>query len=429
MGKTMAAVTLIFIGVVLAWMVLGSSVTHRTWSTDNRLRDEVTGLWGSPQMQLSPELAFRWRVKKTEREKVEDPTTQETKVVTRERWLWKEEPVILDRSELDVDLRMSQRRKGLLWYPTYEVGFRGEYVYTHDDDRDGTLVITYRFPSVQASYDDFRFEVDGRMDPKMTPVSEEGIKVVREKVAVRRGTTVPFKLAYTTRGLEWWRYSFGSDVNRVKNFNMSVTTDFHDIDFSDGAISPSHKQRTDRGWHLSWSFTNLISGFQIGLEMPRKINPGPLAAKISFFAPVSLAFFFVWMFVITLLKRVRLHPMNYLFLGAAFFSFHLLFSYTVDHIDVVLAFALSSAVSVFLVISYLRLVIGWRLAAVEAGISQLIYLVFFSYAHFLEGFTGLIVTVGSILTLFALMQLTGAVDWSRRMKGGSPSVRAESGVG
>jgi hypothetical protein len=69
-------------------------------------------------------------------------------------------------------------------------------------------------------------------------------------------------------------------------------------------------------------------------------------------------------------------------------------------------------VSVFLVVSYLRLAVGLRFAAVEAGLAQLVYLVLFSYAHFFQGFTGLIVTIGSILTLFALMQLTGRIRWS-----------------
>ena len=37
---------------------------------------------------------------------------------------------------------------------------------------------------------------------------------------------------------------------------------------------------------------------------------------------------------------------------------------------------------------------------------------FFSYAFFFEGFTGLAVTVGAVLTLFVLMQLTARVDWA-----------------
>ena len=40
------------------------------------------------------------------------------------------------------------------------------------------------------------------------------------------------------------------------------------------------------------------------------------------------------------------------------------------------------------------------------------FLVLFSYAFFFEGYTGLTVTVGAVITLFVLMQLTARVDWS-----------------
>ena len=69
-----------------------------------------------------------------------------------------------------------------------------------------------------------------------------------------------------------------------------------------------------------------------------------------------------------------------------------------------------------LVISYLRLVVGIRFAAVEAGIAQLIYLVLFSYAFFFKGFSGLAVTIGSILTLFVVMQMTGRIRWSEKFR-------------
>ena len=92
--------------------------------------------------------------------------------------------------------------------------------------------------------------------------------------------------------------------------------------------------------------------------------------------------------------------------------FHLLFAYSVDHLHIVPAFVLSSLLSMVLVVSYLRLVVSSRFAFVEAALAQLVYLVGFSLAYFWEGFTGLTVTVLSILTLFVLMQLTGRVKWS-----------------
>ena len=75
---------------------------------------------------------------------------------------------------------------------------------------------------------------------------------------------------------------------------------------------------------------------------------------------------------------------------------------------------ISSVVSVALVVSYLRLVVGLRFAALEAGTAQLIYLVLFSYAFFWKGFTGLAITIIAIITLFVVMQATGRIRWSER---------------
>lgn len=414
MGRKVLAIVAIYVVVAVAWFVLGGSLAIRTETADRRLRDEVSALWGSPQTQASPELTFTWSEIVRENEQVEDSATKEKKSVTREREVWKSKPVLADRSKIDVDLRLDQRRKGLLWYATYGVDFRSAYAYTHVEAQDGFLEVTYRFPTAKAVYADFRFVVNGQDESQIAPSGDGEARVVRQRVPVTRGTVVPVEIAYRSRGLDSWSYSFGEAVNRVKNFELAVTTDFDAIDFPQGTISPDVKEKSASGWTLHWRSENLISGFRVGVAMPKRINPGPLAAEMSFFAPVSLGFFFVWIFVITLMRRIELHPMNYLFLAAAFFAFHLLFAYTVDHIDVVPGFLLASATSIFLVVSYLRLVVGLRFAATEAAGCQLVYLVLFSWAHFFEGFTGLIVTIGSILTLFLLMQLTGRIRWDEK---------------
>src|SRR5205823_1234790 len=181
-------------------------------------------------------------------------------------------------------------------------------------------------------------------------------------------------------------------------------------------LSPTgkHERPNNDGWELSWNYKNLVSGYNIGVTMPEKLQPGPLAGQISFFAPVSLFFFFFLIFIITTLRGINLHPMNYFFLAAAFFAVHLLLAYLVDHISIHLAFLICSLVSMLLVVSYLRLVAGMRFAALEAGSAQLLYLVLFSYAFFFKGFTGLAITIGAIVTLFVVMQATGRIKWSEK---------------
>ena len=82
-----------------------------------------------------------------------------------------------------------------------------------------------------------------------------------------------------------------------------------------------------------------------------------------------------------------------------------------DHLQIHASFLISSAVSLFLVVTYLRRAAGLRATVREAALAQLVYLVLFSYAFFFEGYTGLTVTIGAVLTLFVLMQITARVDW------------------
>ena len=55
-----------------------------------------------------------------------------------------------------------------------------------------------------------------------------------------------------------------------------------------------------------------------------------------------------------------------------------------------------------------------RFASREAAIAQFVYLVMFSYAFFLKGFTGLAITIGSVVTLFVAMQVTGRIRWAEK---------------
>jgi inner membrane protein involved in colicin E2 resistance len=148
--------------------------------------------------------------------------------------------------------------------------------------------------------------------------------------------------------------------------------------------------------------------------MPEKLQPGPITGRISFFAPVSLLFFFFVLFIFTTLRGIDLHPMNYFFLACAFFSFHLLMAYLADIVPLGITFVICSCVSVLLLVSYLRLVAGMQGMAYEAGLAQFVYLILFSFAFFFDGFTGLAITVGAIVTLFVAMQTTARVSWSEK---------------
>ncbi len=319
----------------------------------------------------------------------------------------------LEATDITADFSLDYRKKGLLWYSTYVVAFDGTYRVVNDTGGDKTIHITHKFPAASAEYDDFHMYVNGREVEKLT-WSADGVST-DEKIGA--GKDLTFRVAYKSRGLTEWNYYFGrGNVEEVRDFMMKITTDFTGLDFPAGTISPTKKETTPAGTALTWDFTDRITGNHIGITMPARVNPGPMAQRMTFFAPVSLIFFFFIIFIITTLKGINLHPMNYFFLAAAFFAFHLLMAYLVDHLDIHLSFLISAAISLFLVVSYLRLVTGMRFALVEAGLAQLIYLILFSYSFFFKGYTGLIITVASIITLFVVMQMTGRIDWEEKFR-------------
>ena len=107
-------------------------------------------------------------------------------------------------------------------------------------------------------------------------------------------------------------------------------------------LSPSARTQTNDGWSLSWDFRQMVTGQGIGMVMPTRIQPGELASALAFSAPVSLLFFFAIVFVLATLRKIEVHFVNYLLIAAAFFAFHLLFAYSVDHVSVYTAFIASS---------------------------------------------------------------------------------------
>ncbi|MCI0615796.1 inner membrane CreD family protein, partial [bacterium] len=253
----------------------------------------------------------------------------------------------------------------------------------------------------------FRFAFGGK-DQSVVEIQSGG---VHQSIMLNPGQTATLDVSYGSQGLDEWWYDFGSDVTQVNNFDLNLNTNYTDINFPENSISPTSKAKIKDGWNLQWRYSHLLSGVKVGMAMPHKLNPGPWVSNVTYAAPVSLFLFFFLLMVLSTLKKVSLHPMHYFFIGASFFSFHILLAYLVDHISIHTSFLISSIVSITLVISYLRIVAGKRFAFLEAGIAQFVYLVLFSYTFFFEEYTGLAVTVLSILTLFVVMQITARVNW------------------
>lgn len=382
MLKRLVALVFIFACTSIAWMILGVTLVARTSDSDTQQREKLNAQWGSNQTQWAPEVTTHYGRNKTM-------------------------PVALSASRVNVVLNLEQRRDGLLWYNLYDVRFRAQYR-IRNSTSSSHLSVKFNFPSSDGTYADFSLTIDGRsVDAAAINSGDAAFEL-----APGRATTID--IGYSSRGMGTWTYCLGNGVNAVNDLALTMTTNFNAIDFPPDTLLPTSEERFARGWRLQWRYRALVTGRGIGMTFPYPLQPGPLAQRITFWAPVALFFYFFVMLVITTLRRVDLHPVNYFFLAASFFAFHLLFAYLVDRVPLAAAFAICAMVTLFLTITYLRLVVGWRFAALESGVAQLVYLILFSYALFNEGWSGLTITIGAIITLFVAMQATGRLRFSGR---------------
>lgn len=377
------AIFLIIVCTAVAWFILGGALRLRTTQTDARLSETVAGNWGQPMTQIHPRAFYI------------APTAARTK-----------RSIQPERSDVKVVLKSDPKRKGLLWYRTYTVDFEAVYQLKNPTPISQTIYIAFDFPAKDVRFDEFSF-VLGEKETNKAP--REGC--ITEAIILEPGEVIPVKLSYSAAGLDRWLYSFG-EAPRLSGFQLDMITDFREIDIPAGSESPTSRAAlAGDGWQLTWNYTDVIGARSIAMDMPSVMNPGPVAARITFFAPVSLVFFFAVIVILGSIRGVNLHPMNFFLLAAGCFAFQLLFAYLVDLIPTMVAFIIAATVSLMLVTGYLIGVAGLQFARI-AAVAQFAYMVLFSYSFFFEGLTGITITVGAIITLALLMVYTAKTDWA-----------------
>jgi hypothetical protein len=368
----------------LAWFVLGATLYQRSREASSRMGGEVRKVWGPGLAQ--PHLTL-----------LTDSATSSGDA----------EVMLPSSSKVDAKITYEPKKRGLLWHRTYGVEFSARYEITNIAASARNVRIQLALPAGDTSYNNFVFQLGEGKETDMAPHNG----MVETVSLVPAGATAPFTVRYNVRGLDRWAYTFPPG-SRVKNFSLTMSTNFNDVSYPVGATSPTDVKPAlkGEGMDLVWTYADTIDARDIALDMPRLLNAGPVIARITFFAPVSLVLFFGVLVVTGMMRGINLHPMVYAFLAAGFFTFHLMLAYLGDQMPLYAAFLIAAAISLFMVSGYLHAVAG-RSVSIVAVVAQFAYMVLFSYSFFFDGLTGLTLTITAVVTLALLMMSTARVNW------------------
>src|SRR3954467_3394466 len=120
------AIGFIFVSTTVAWMILGNTVTNRSGEADGTLRAEVERLWGGEHVQRAPTASL---------------------IIPHPGVAAERAPITLAKSDVRGARDLEHRRKGLLWFPTYGVGFEGHYRFKNENAAGGDVDVGFAFPS------------------------------------------------------------------------------------------------------------------------------------------------------------------------------------------------------------------------------------------------------------------------------------------
>lgn len=356
------------------WVALSCSLYYRQTNQDQYLRQAVAGLWGRELYQRGPSA---------------QPAQQAT----------------LQSSKVDVKLHLEHRRKGLHYYATYTSDLKAVYQVAQTSSATEPLEFSLTLPSQGGMFSDFQVFINGQ--PCEFKLAENGVRLWLPQQA---SGVQQVEVQYRAQGCDNWWYDFTSKDWPSRNFDLCVETNFRDLNFLDGSVSPtSRTPLKGKGWSLHWKYDQLLSGAKVGISLPQKGNPGPRLIQVCLLAPVGLGLYLLILGTLGFHRGVRLDSLQLCFLAASFYSFHLLLVYLGDALGLELAIAISALIAGGIHLSYLERITDRTFARLWGAPTLTIYMVGFSTTLLFQAHRGLTVCLLLVFTLAALMHGTARI--------------------
>ncbi len=227
-------IAVVWLGCSTCWVVLGSTLLVRSETTLSSGDSAVYRLWGPPVEQHSPS-AFYLATRMVDGVRTITGADGVSREVSYERRETYSEPVALVESNIDVNLDLEHRRRGLNWYPTYAVDFDAKYRFTNRAGEGHD--VTFRFPFSQgnAVFDGFVVRDEAGLEVGFETANNQATWAAN----MPAGQTREFRVSFRSRGTERWLYSMGEGTSRVTDFQLNMETDFAEVDFPEESLSPT----------------------------------------------------------------------------------------------------------------------------------------------------------------------------------------------
>ncbi|UPG89099.1 cell envelope integrity protein CreD [Luteibacter aegosomaticola] len=345
--------------------------------------------------------------------------------------------VLADEMSTTADLAVERRSSGMYEVPVYtsDVTIRGRFLpedLVHAGEESGTMLsggkaeLRLLIADTRGLQGITAATVDGRpVRLQSSAATMGGYSVLTAPFPVdpTRATPIDFALTLRIAGTE----SF-SALPLARSSTLHLRSAWADPSFA-GAMLPGRRSVTAKGFDATWQVMDLnraygqhwdaastdvnnrLADSAMGVKL---VKPGSVYQqndRAGKYGLLFIALTFVAFFLFEVLKGLRLHPVQYLLVGAAMASFYVLLLALSEQIGFGPAYVVAAATVVLIVGGYAAAALRARTAGVVlGGVLALVYAILYGLIG-AEQYALLIGSVVLVVVIALLMYLTRRIDW------------------
>ena len=198
----------------------------------------------------------------------------------------------------------------------------------------------------------------------------------------------------------------------------------------DGEFLPDAREVTENGFTASWKVLHfnrpfpqqwtennqVLSGADFGVKLLIPVDQYQKSMRTAKYGILIILLTFMALFLVEITQKIRIHPFQYILIGAALIIYYTLLLSFSEHIGYNLAYIISSVATVALIGAYSRSFFPpGKLSVLFSGLLVVFYL--FIYIIILQqDFSLLLGSVGLFVIIGTLMYFSGKVKWYKETR-------------
>lgn len=209
-----------------------------------------------------------------------------------------------------------------------------------------------------------------------------------------------------------------------KTTTVAINSDWKDPKF-DGTFLPDTHKVTNKGFDANWKILQINRTLpQKYIDNVRNINSSAFGIKLIVpvdeylksmravkYAILLISLTFLSFFFIQILRKVQMHPLQYLLIGFALSLFYILLVSISEHLSFDLAYLISAFSTILLVSIYVKKIFKSKnLWLVISSVLSILYVFIFTIIQ-LQEYSLLMGSIGLFITLAIIMYLSRNIDW------------------